>query len=241
MPLRPVERRSASDAVFDQLIAEVLDGGIVPGEALPAERSLTGTLAVNRQAIREALQRLAQSGLVEINHGGPTKVLDFRRSGGLDLLPRLLVSGDGLDPTVARSVVEMRACIGPDVARLAAERASSDLISELGRIVEEMGAQPDPGVVARLDVQFWDLLVDGSGNIAYRLAYNGLRAVYEPVLEFVFPVLQEELWDIVARSSLVRAIQERDPDAAEEIARGLLAKGTAAMSTALEEFQRGAT
>lgn len=240
MPLRPVERRSASAAVFDQLVAEVLGGEFAPGEALPPERSLTGTLAVNRQAIREALQRLAQSGLVEINHGGPTKVLDFRRSGGLDLLPRLLISGDGFDPKVVRSVVEMRACIGPDVVRLAAERASSDVVRALEGIVEEMSSQPEPEAVARLDVEFWDLLVDGSGNIAYRLAYNGLRSVYEPVLELVFPVLKDELWDIASRAGIVRAIKQHDANAAQEIAERLLAKGTAAMSVAIEAFEKGA-
>ena len=239
MPLKPVEKRSASAAVFDQLLEEVLGGGMAPGETLPPERSLTGTLAVNRQAIREALQRLAQSGLVEINHGGPTKVLDFRRSGGLDLLPRLLVSGDRFDSKVVRSVVEMRACIGPDVARLAAERATPDVVGALEKVIEVMSAQPEPGALARLDVDFWDLLVDGSGNIAYRLAYNSLRSVYEPVLELVFPVLEEELWDIPARSELVRAIRERNVDDARFIAHRLLAKGTAAMSAAVEMLERG--
>lgn len=240
MPLKPVERRSASAAVFDQLLAEVLGGGIPPGESLPPERSLTGTLAVNRQAIREALQRLAQSGLVEINHGGPTKVLDFRRNGGLDLLPRLLVGSDGFEPKVVRSMMEMRACIGPDVARLAAQRATPDVVRALEGVVEEMGAQTEPSDIARLDVEFWDLLVDGAENIAYRLAYNGLRSVYEPVLELVFPVLEEELWDFDARAEIVAAIRDHNPDAAREMTQRLLAKGTAAMSAALEALERGA-
>ena len=241
MPLQPVERRSASSAVFDQLISEVLTGGLAPGEALPPERSLTGTLAVNRQAVREALQRLAQSGLVAINHGGPTKVLDFRRSGGLDLLPRLLVSEDRFDPHVVRSVVEMRACIGPDVARLAAERAPLDVINALDLIVGKMSSQIEPAEIARLDVEFWDLLVDGSENIAYRLAYNGLRAVYEPVLELVSPLLEDELWDIEARSGIVRAVREHEAQDARELAARLLAKGTDAMSAAIAQLEKGTT
>ena len=239
MPLAPVQRRSASAAVFDQLLDEVLDGGFLPGQHLPPERSLTGVLAVNRQAVREALQRLAQAGLVEITHGGPTKVLDYRRTGGLDLLPRLLVRDDGFDPEVVRSVMEMRATIGPDVARLAARRAPSATLQGIDRIVEGMRSAQDSTELARLDVELWDLIVDGSQNIAYRLAYNGLRAVYEPVLDLVSPVLDEELRDLPSRATLAAALRRRDETAAARAARTILAKGTAAMADALEATEEG--
>lgn len=242
MPLQAVERRSASAAVFDQLADEVLGGGLVPGEALPAERSLTGVLAVNRQAIREALQRLAQAGLVEITHGGPTKVLDYRRTGGLDLLPKLLVHGGGFDTQVVTSVMEMRATIGPDVGRLAARRAATAIADGVDTIVEEMSATDDAAELARLDIEFWDLLVDGSGNIAYRLSYNGLRAVYEPLLELVHPVFEEELRDLASRRAIAVALRQRDEAKAERAARRLLARGTAAMADAmraLEALEKG--
>src|SRR5687768_18197671 len=114
MPLQPVLRSSVSDAVFDQLLDEVLSGGIDAGEELPAERALTEALGVNRQAVREALQRLAEAGLVEIRHGGRTRVTDYRRTSGLELLPRLLIRADGsVDTDVAMSILELRACLGP--------------------------------------------------------------------------------------------------------------------------------
>ena len=237
VPLKPVERRSASAAVFEQLATEVLYGDLEPGQTLPAERSLTGVLEVNRQAIREALQRLAQAGLVEITHGGPTKVLDYRKSGGLDLLPRLLVNGEGFDPHVVRSVMEMRASIGPDVARLAAERAPSAVIDAVESVIGAMEAENDVAALARLDVELWDLLVDGSSNIAYRLSFNGLRAVYEPILELVLPVLQDELRDMSSRERIAEALRRRDGELAADSARGLLARGTTAMLAAIEAME----
>lgn len=240
MPLQAVERRSASAAVFDQLADEVLGGGLAPGETLPAERSLTGVLAVNRQAVREALQRLAQAGLLEISHGGPTKVLDYRRAGGLDLLPRLLVRDGGLDTEVVRSVMEMRASLGPDVARLAARRASSSIADAVDEVITDMATNNDPAARARLDIHYWDLLVDGSDNIAYRLAYNGLRAVYEPFLELVYPVFEQELRDLAARRAIAGALRDRDEARADRSARRLLAKGTAAMSEAIKVLEEGA-
>ena len=70
MPLQPVTRRSVPDEVFDQVLAEVVDGGIEAGEALPSERALAEVLGVSRPAVREALQRMAQTRLVEVRQGG---------------------------------------------------------------------------------------------------------------------------------------------------------------------------
>ena len=86
-------RRLVPDEVFDQVLAEVVDGGIGAGEPLRSERRLAEVLGVSRPAVREALQRMAQTRLLEVRHGGATTVRDFRRYAGMDLLPRLLVRG----------------------------------------------------------------------------------------------------------------------------------------------------
>src|SRR5512139_4292250 len=100
MALKPVARRLVPDEVFDQILSDVVDGELAPGEALPSERRLAEVLGVSRPAVREALQRMAQTRLVEVRHGGSTTVRDFRRHAGLDLLPRLLVRRGGLDAAV---------------------------------------------------------------------------------------------------------------------------------------------
>jgi GntR family transcriptional regulator, transcriptional repressor for pyruvate dehydrogenase complex len=239
MALQKVARRSASAAVFDQLLTEVLTGDLTPGEALPAERSLTEVLEVNRQAVREALQRLAQAGLVEINHGGSTRVLDFTRTAGLDLLPHLLVRGGSFDPEVVSSVMEMRARLGPHIARLAAERGDGDLATRLDELVEVIREGSEAVPRARADLAFWDLLVDGSDNIAYRLAFNGLRAVYEPILDLVAPFLAGEIGDVASHEQIVDAVRAHDADVAERAAQQLLDRGTAALAQMLAAVEQG--
>jgi len=119
--LKPIHKTSLSDAVFEQLRGEILSGSLRVGESLPAERALCEMLDVNRGAIREALKRLAQARLVSTAHGGGTQVLDFRRMAGLDLLSALLFTPDGgIDRMVARSVIEMRSLLAPEISRLAA-------------------------------------------------------------------------------------------------------------------------
>src|SRR5689334_12533774 len=125
MPLQPVRRRSVPDEVFEQLAAEVVGGSLGPGEALPSERRLSELLGVSRPAVREALQRLSHAGLVEVRQGDTTTVRDFRRTAGLELLPRLLVLAGSLDVGVARSLLEARLLLGPQVAGLAARKLAS--------------------------------------------------------------------------------------------------------------------
>src|SRR6187200_2677774 len=122
MALQPVNRRSVPEDVFEQIVAEVLNGEMKPGDALPSERRLAEVLGVSRPAVREALKRLTSTGLVDIRQGDTTTVRDFRKHAGLDLLPRLLFRAGQLDIAVVRSILETRLHNGPKVAELAAAR-----------------------------------------------------------------------------------------------------------------------
>jgi GntR family transcriptional repressor for pyruvate dehydrogenase complex len=229
MELQPVDRRSVSDGVFDQLAGQILGGHLGPGAPLPAERHLTERLRVNRQAVREALKRLEQVGLVDIRHGGATRVADFRRGAGLDLLPRLLLLPDGsIDPHTVRSIMEMRAAIGPDIARRCAERARPADIAQLDGIVDSLTqAGGDLGQLSSLDLAFWDALIDGADNIAYRLAFNSLRSVYEPAAPLLRDALAPELRDLAGHRAIVQAVTRGNGPAAARAAQRLLALGTA--------------
>ena len=236
MPLQPVQRQSVADAVFAQLSGEVLAGELGPGDELPAERALTQALGVNRQAVREALQRLAEAGLVEIRHGGRTRVRDYRRAAGLELLPRLLVRADGtVDPDVAAGILELRACLGPDIARRCAERADGAAraaVASLTRQMREAGG--DLEVLAPLDLRLWDALVEGAGNIAYRLAFNGLRRTYEPITAVLQATFADELRDHAGRAVVSAAVLAGDGPAAAAAAQRLLARGERAVRRLLD-------
>jgi DNA-binding FadR family transcriptional regulator len=229
-PFAPVDRRSFSSAVFEQIIGQILDGTLGPDSPLPSERLLTSQLGVTRQVVREALQRLDQLGLVEIRHGGSTRVQDYRSHSGLDLLPRLFQRPDGsLDPEVVRSVMEMRQAVGADAAALCATRLYDT--SELRQAVAELG-DTDGGQA--LDTRFWDLIVDGSCNICYRLSLNALRQAYQPSAALVAHILADELAARPRYLAVITAIDARDPERARVAASDLLAVGTTAISAFLE-------
>ena len=66
----------------------------------------------------------------------------------------------------------MRATIATDLARLCAERAADDVKADLLSVARKMKEASSDEDLFRLDVQFWERLADGAGNIAYRLALN---------------------------------------------------------------------
>lgn len=234
MELAPVARRSVVDGAYDQLASQILDGGFEPGATLPPERRLTELLGVNRQAVREALQRLAQDGLVTIQHGGATRITDFRRDGQLHLLPRLLLTESGrLDREVVRAVIEMRACLAPDIARLAAERSTPDVVARVESLAAAMSVANSDEQRSLLNLDLWDVLVDGADNIAYRLAYNTLRSCFAPVAGVLAPTLAAELNDTVGRGRLITAVGKGDGVAARKAAERLLVPSTAALTELL--------
>ncbi len=235
MSLRPVARASLSDHVFEQLTTEIVEGRFEPGTALPSERALCEALQVNRGAVREAVKRLAQAGLVDSQHGSGHHVLDFRRSAGLDLLPRLLFRADGdVDLQVVRSVMELRSAVGPDAAGRCAERATAAQQAAVTALVDDMErVAGDTAVLQGLAIRFWDLVIDGSDNIAYRLAYNALSEVYDQVRPALIEVLGDEIRDVARCRQIAEAIQSRDATTAREVARALTDRGMQGMRDAL--------
>ncbi|MDZ5619331.1 FadR/GntR family transcriptional regulator [Nocardioides bizhenqiangii] len=223
MVLKPVTRRSVSDQVFDQVLGEVMDGGLAAGEQLPSERQLAEVLGVSRPAVREALQRMAQARLVEVRHGGGATVRDFRKHGGLDLLPHLLVTDGVIDPSVARSVVEVRTSVGPGIAALAAERGGPALATALGDVVDRLAAASDPVTWQELALEFWDVVVDGADSIVFRLMFNGLRVAYEPALPVLAHALAAEVGQVDPYRLLTAAITAGDPATARAAAERVLA------------------
>jgi GntR family transcriptional regulator, transcriptional repressor for pyruvate dehydrogenase complex len=235
--LEPIERRSLPDEVVDRLLAEIVAGSFDVGEVLPSERRLAEALGVSRPAVREALSRLSATGLVDTRHGGGTTVTDYRRSAGLDLLPSLLLAGGELDLSVARSLIEVRAAVGPHVARLAATRATPEGLAAIEACLDDLDrAAGDPVALQHAALDFWDAVVDAADNIAFRLMYNALRAAYEPTIEALARVLVREVSDHDAYVAVAGAIADGRPAAAAAATVRLLDRGTRAVLAVLDDL-----
>ncbi len=237
MALRPVSRRLLPDEVFDQILGEVVDGDLAPGANLPSERRLAEVLGVSRPAVREALQRMAQARLVDVRHGGATTVREFRRSAGLDLLPRLLLRDGELDPSVARSILEARIAVAPEVAALAAQRGDAAVHEALAEAVADLADADDPVARQRAALAFWDQVVDGADSVVFRLMFNSLRAAYEPAIEALAVLMDTEVTQVDAYRDVQAAIAERDPERARTATVRLLQPATTGLIDAIQAME----
>ncbi len=224
--LERIPKRSLTDAVFDQLLARIVSGRLAAGQALPPERLLCVELGVSRTAVREAMSRLAQVGLVAVRHGGETRVLDFRATGGLDLLPHLLRQTDtSLAAEVLRAGVEMRAALAPELARAAAVRGGATTAAALEAVLEAMVDTDQLVALQACSLRFWQHVVDGTSNLAYQLAFNTLRDAFLGMREVVAAAQAAELRDRKGYRAIARAIAVGDGDGAARAARAHIALG----------------
>jgi GntR family transcriptional regulator, transcriptional repressor for pyruvate dehydrogenase complex len=226
MALRVIQSRSLADQVFEQLTTEILSGRCAVGTNLPPERKLVETFAVNRHVVREALKRLEQVGLVKISQGGGTKVADFTRHAGLDLLALMADYASASEDTLSYwlAVHEMRLATAADVARLCALRAGPELKQEILSIARKMSESVDPAELFALELRFWDRMLEGAQNIAYRLAYNSLiKGVLAPkVAELARALSVKEIKETGYRLPIATAVFKGDAHAAEARTRDAL-------------------
>jgi GntR family transcriptional repressor for pyruvate dehydrogenase complex len=209
---------TVSSQIHARLRADILGGRFAPGDALPSERTLSEELETSRHAIREALKRLQQAGLVTISQGGATRVRDWRHHGGLELL----LEGELPDALQARrAALEMRACVGADAARRCAARADVARKAQITAHAAQLVALDDLTARNALYQVMWDLIVDGADNIAYRLALTTLLSRGDIVSVGVEDV-RGELEDAPAIVELAAAIAAGDEDDALALARQLL-------------------
>lgn len=234
--LKSPNRDSIPDQVFAQLRDQIVGGDRVAGEALPSERALAETLGINRGAVREALKRLAQARLIAVRQGGPTRVLDYRKHAGIELLSALVVGADGrVDAEVVESIMEMRTTLAPALAAAAAKRITEPDRDRLREALNALKSVKQPVKRAQVSKALWDVLVDASNNIAYRLAFNSLTSTTEQLGDLLGHVLAVEFSQTDVYAALAHAVITGDPEGATAHARTLVETGEQAMGALVSQ------
>ncbi len=223
------ERTGVAERLADSLRSSILTGRLQPGDALPSERDLAETHAVNRSSVREAVRRLEAWGLVQVRHGGATRVRDFLLSAGIDLIPHLLEASGPVAPEVLGDLHEVRAMLLGWSAEQAAIKADAASIARLDALVRRMqDPRSKPATLQELDYEFFQQLVAITGNRVLALFANVVRDVYLAGRDRFLPMYAPGVFDAGHHQRLVAALRARDPAAA----------GTAMRAHALSPLER---
>ncbi|MEU9298523.1 GntR family transcriptional regulator [Streptomyces sp. NPDC048266] len=185
-PLRPSTERQTMEALPRKTLVDVLEGRLrqdilagrhPAGSFLPPERQLADGYGVTRTTLKHAFGRLVQAGLLETRHGVGTRVRDYVRLGGADLLPMLVRHS----PDWIGEIFEVRRSIGALIAERAAVRASGEQRAELSALLDAVQAAESGDGVQLADIEVHRALARATGNRVYVLLTNTLFNAYFPV------------------------------------------------------------
>lgn len=163
MTAAPRSRRTRrrSEDVFDSLSEQIRSGALQPGDRLPSESDLMLAQDVSRPVVREAVQRLRMSGLIETRQGMGSFVLSGAASASTIELTR--PTAKTLREVLA--VLELRMCIETESAGLAAQRATRQDLAEIKEALDQIDAHARSGVdAAPYDFQFHIRIAHATGN-----------------------------------------------------------------------------
>lgn len=212
-PQRPIDHAEES------LVTAILDGVYPPGETLPGERDLAAQLGITRPTLREALRRLEQDGWLTIQQGKATRVNDFWREGGPNILTAMVRYGDHLPRGFVSNLLEVRSLLAPAYTAAAVQRNTA-AVAELLQAHETIA--DTPAAFAAFDWRLHHELTILSGNPIYTLILNGFAGFYEEAAEryFLRPEARAVSHNFYER--LLAAARTGDTEAAEAVSRGVM-------------------
>jgi DNA-binding FadR family transcriptional regulator len=215
-PIEPIVRRKLSDQVFDRLERLITSGELKPGDEMPSERVLMERFGVGRPAIREAMQSLANMGLVVISHGERAKVLEltarslFRQ---VDLTAKIMLSqsADSLEHLKSARIFFERG-----MAREAAVKATAADIEDLQLILEEQHdslGHADAFISA--DMRFHTRIAQITGNPLYVAVSEAMLAWLKQYHTEMLIWTGKEKYTLVEHKEILNCLAAHDVEGAE--------------------------
>jgi GntR family transcriptional regulator, transcriptional repressor for pyruvate dehydrogenase complex len=208
------------DVIAEGLREQILSGKYGPGERLPSERELSVRLGANRSSVREALKKLEQLGMIAIKPGG-ARVVPMAEA-GLGVLRHALSAGRP-DREFVAQWLDVHEMVIAGATRVAIERGTQEEFDEAKALLRGLvapGSSDDEFVL--IADRLTALIALASRNVVLQMVRNGLTAAAQrqgdarrklrPSRKVLLPIVEE----------IERAIDRREPAAAEEGVRRLL-------------------
>jgi DNA-binding FadR family transcriptional regulator len=178
-PSPPGQRLGVTDRVTELFHEEIRSGRWAVGSRIPVEQDLVAWTGAGRNSIREAIQSLAQSGLVRREQGRGTFVT--ARSQLERSLSRRVASSE----SARRDGLELRRIVDASAASLAAARRTPEDIVRLQRLLAERAdawTRPDLDERVSADIALHQAVVDATHNALIAELYEGLVDLFRSVL-----------------------------------------------------------
>jgi GntR family transcriptional repressor for pyruvate dehydrogenase complex len=240
-------RKMAKDKLYESIAAEVerliVGGMLKPGDILPAERELGERFGVSRTTVREAIKVLTQKGLLVVQTGRGAMVA--RPS--FDVVTNSLTLLLKLEMADAQQLTEVRMALEPDMAALAAARATEEQARELETIalkettLANEGPARDLAATVALDITFHTQLWSAANNLVARAMLLSIQSLLHESMTATYETEGTLVRAAEAHLRVARAIHERDPRRAADEMRAHLVTLAQGQGVALLDELQGAS
>lgn len=208
------------EQIVEQIEQSVQKGDLKPGDQLPAERELAEQFGVSRTAVREAVKALREKGLVEAYPGKGTFITNGSSNPMRQSLDRMMRSAQ-VDAT--SSLVEVREILEPEIAGLAAARATEENLNSLREAVAVMdAAKRDPDAYIEADLDFHLELAEAASNPLILSLIDSIVGVLREQRMRIFEVDGGPDRGQYHHKKILEAMEHRDAQGAREAMRAHL-------------------
>ncbi len=219
-PYQQIQSARLYEQIVDQIESEVLSGKLRYGDRLPTERDLAEQFGVSRTAVREAVKALREKGLVQSYPGRGTFITDNTARSVRHSLGFIMKIGAVEGST---NLTETREILEPEIAMLAATRATADHIAAMRAAVATMDeALDDADAFIEADLAFHLALARATQNAF-------IPALLDPIVDLLrehrtrtFNTEGAPKRGQLHHKRILDAVERRDPEAARDAMRAHL-------------------
>lgn len=215
MTFTPIKPKKISAQIAEQIRNSIMSGEFVPGDRLPPERELAEMFGVSRPSVREALNILGASGLVEALQGGGTTVKSLMEQGSGNTLSDMI----RVEQERALDVIEVRKCMESWTAYFAAKRALPEDLRRMEQIIDGMRQnletlQPSED----LDANFHIVVARATHNVVWmhlmQNIFDAMKEFQRGVWRAVYLTEDDQKQLFIHHQGVYQAINNRDAERA---------------------------
>jgi len=206
--------------VYEEIVAKIKDmidkGRFKTGDQLPVERELAEVFRVSRSSVREAIRSLESQGLLQSRQGNGTYIV--RQP--IEMLVNPLASVISSEKDGQRELFEMRRLIEPQLAYLAAERATEEEISLMEKTLDLQEQEISKGETGKeIDKNFHYILASAAKNRFLLNIMDNSMSIFTESRDNFLQVEGRPEKSVLRHRQVLDAIKAGDPEAAAKIMR----------------------
>ena len=211
--LKAIKKTRIYEEVVSQIHELIREGKLKSGDQLPSERELAETFKVSRTSVREAIRTLETKGLVVSRTGMGTFVVDLPVESLVSVLANLLLE----EKNALADIFEMRKLLEPQIASLAAERASQNDIDRMRQILNKQRNEVDQGGTGlEEDAEFHFSIGQATQNQALEKLVSGLMDILSQSREESLQTPGRSHASIDTHFKILSAIEEHNKEKARK-------------------------